>query len=182
MKKIRIALALMLAFSILLFTSACNKTENPAVNSGEPPAMIESPAVESETADDNDDLETKVKINGNSEVLEVGSSKSVKESDFPVKFYPGATVQEGNKSVVSLPGQRKIDNMVVVLKSNESAEKIRDFYTVQIKNPVVIEDDGNITISSAPGDIEKGMKKIIITIQQGENSIEQTITIVVQEL
>lgn len=125
--------------------------------------------------------EESVKIEGKEGTYEAKKTKDVKESDFPVKFYPKAEIVEGVKAKANHPSGRKVNTNTVKLKIKGKIDEIKDFYEKQIDNPVVQSTDEGYIITSLPEEPGKG-SGTIVTIQKGENEGEVEISIFSHDL
>ncbi|MCD4783418.1 MAG: hypothetical protein K8T10_06270 [Candidatus Eremiobacteraeota bacterium] len=125
--------------------------------------------------------EGSIKVEGKDGTVVAKKTKDVKESDFPVKFYPKAEVIEGVKAKTNHPSGRKINTNTVKLKSKGKIEDIKDFYVKQIENPVVQSTEEGFVITSLPEESGKGTGTIV-TIQKGEKEGEVDIAILSHDL
>lgn len=93
------------------------------------------------------------------------SAKDITESDFAVKFYPGAQVEDGNITQVNHDG-KEVKTSMAILHVKEDVKKVKEFYKNQFANPIVIEDGNIVSITSSPVDASIGEMSSTITIKE----------------
>lgn len=104
-------------------------------------------------------------VEGVDGVSKVSVNKSVKESDFDIKFFPGSTIVEGTVSEVPGPGGKAIKTKNVTLNCSGELADIKKFYVDQFDNPTVVEDENEANITT--GNPAAG-KNIVVTIRKSD--------------
>jgi hypothetical protein len=85
--------------------------------------------------------------------------------DFYCQFYPGAKVVKTYQGVYVKFNEAKNNIKTVTLESGDDVAKITEFYMTQLPNPVMIEQDGAVTITPGTETVLGNGKIETVTIQ-----------------
>ena len=110
-----------------------------------------------------------VEIKGEDGAIKANYDKNVKESDFDVKWYPGAKVVEGLTTDKAGPAGKSMKSNVVSLESTDDIQKIKTFYVDQFTNPTIVDNSDEIVISSVD---PMGGKTTVVTLQKEDGKVK----------
>lgn len=97
---------------------------------------------------------------------------SLEESDFLVKFYPGAIIKNSYQSEIDIAEGKKLDQKTAILQTIDPIEKVKEFYVQQLDKPQVVEDEGKSYIITAIIKKESFQTEFSITISITRNENE----------